>query len=395
MNYFNINRMFSPPNLFGTRRNYNRNFNRNYNAPPAGNPSDPAYETDTPAPGSDLTRNTDTMEPEECSPACCEPDIEKPDREPAFPECCENSCRDYCAEYSDDHNSECNENCHRDHCAECHENHHKDCCAECCDDHDFECNENCHRDCCTDCCDDHCAEFNKNCRNPCPPSPEGPSCQQGPPGDPGPPGPQGEPGPQGPKGEQGEIGPQGPRGNPGPQGEPGERGEPGPQGVTGPQGPQGATGPQGPQGDPGPRGPAGPPGYPQYNIFATFSGQELTLPENARFPLKTDIPDTTRNISLCGSDSIELSPGCYVFCYHISAVAKRHGFIKLTPVFQGCPQTAYGAYAETAKRRETLVISRYFIAEIPDASALYFAWESSSEVSRINMNMSIQKLYRQ
>lgn len=309
MNYFNINRMFSPPNLFGTRRNYNRNYNRNYSTPPAGTPSDPAYETDIS--GSDLPLYTDTIEPEECSPACCEPDPEKPGPEPACPECCENSCL------------------------------------------------------------------------------------QGPPGDPGPPGPKGEPGPQGPKGEQGEIGPQGPRGNPGPQGPSGERGEPGPQGVTGPQGPQGATGPQGPQGDPGPRGPAGPPGYPQYSIFATFSGQELTLPENARFPLKTDIPDTTPNISLCDNDSIVLAPGYYVFCYHISAVAKKHGFMKLTPVLQNCEQTAYTTYAETSKRSETLVISRYFIAEIQDVSTLFFAWESSAEVSRINMNMSIQKLYRQ
>lgn len=254
MNYFNINRMFSPPNLFGTRRNYNRNYNRNYSTPPAGTPSDPAYETDIS--GSDLPLYTDTIEPEECSSACCEPDPEKPGPEPACPECCENSCL------------------------------------------------------------------------------------QEPPGDPGPPGPKGEPGPQGPKGEQEEIGP-------------------------------------------------------QYSIFATFSGQELTLPENARFPLKTDIPDTTPNISLCDNDSIVLAPGYYVFCYHISAVAKKHGFMKLTPVLQNCEQTAYTTYAETSKRSETLVISRYFIAEIQDVSTLFFAWESSAEVSRININMSIQKLYRQ
>lgn len=346
MNYFNMNRMFSPPNLFGTRRNSHRNYNRNYGTAPVAAPSDPSYETDTP--GSYLSRCTDAAGPQDCSPSCCEPTPECLDREPAIPECCENSCGDCCTE------------CREEHCTECYENHHRGCCADCCH-----------------------------------PNPERPSCPQGPPGDPGPPGPQGKPGPKGPKGEQGEIGPQGPRGNPGPQGDPGERGEPGPQGVTGPQGPQGATGPQGPQGDPGPRGPAGPPGYPQYSIFAAFSGQEPTLPENARFPLKTDIPDTTRNISLCGNDSIELSPGYYVFCYHISAATKRHGFIKLTPVFQGCPQTAYAAYAETARRRETLAVSRYFIAEIQDASTLYFIWESSAEASLINMNMSIQKLYRQ
>lgn len=318
MNYFNINRMFGPPNLFGARRNFNRNVNTSYHANTADISSDHASEPDTSGP--DLSRFTNTAESEKCPPVCCCPDSESPCMEPVFPECCGNSC---------------------------------------------------------------------------PPSPERPSCLQGPPGDPGPQGPQGVPGPQGPQGEQGEIGPQGPRGNPGPQGSPGERGEPGPQGVTGPQGPQGATGPQGPQGEPGPRGPAGPPGYPQYSILATFSGQELTLPENAKLPLKTDIPDTTPNISLCGSDSIALAPGCYVFYYHISAVAKKHGFIKLTPVLQNCAQTAYAAYAETDKRRETLVISRYFIVEIQDDSSLFFAWESSAEVSRINMSLSIQKLYRQ
>ena len=99
--------------------------------------------------------------------------------------------------------------------------------------------------------------------------------------------------------ERGETGPQGPRGEPGPPGCPGERGETGPQGVTGPQGPQGATGPQGPRGDPGARGPAGPPGYPQSSIFASFTGKELIVPENADLLLKTDIPDITGNISLC------------------------------------------------------------------------------------------------
>ncbi len=360
MNYFNINRMFSPPNLFGTRRNFNRNYYTNRNNPP----SDHTSETETP--GADLSRPSNTAEPEEYSPALCEPDTE-----PALPEYCENSFEDCPAEYD--------ENCHKDHCAEYDENCHKDHCTEY--------DENCHKD--------HCTEYDENREKSCPPTSGTPACLQGPPGDPGPQGPQGEPGEQGPPGEQGEIGPQGPRGAPGPQGSPGERGEPGPQGVTGPQGPQGATGPQGPQGDPGPRGPAGPPGYPQYSIFASFSGQELILPENTRFPLKTDIPDTTRNISLCDNNSIALAPGCYVFCYYISAVTKRHGFIKLTPVLQNCAQTAYAAYAETAKRRETLVISRYFIEEVQNASTLSFTWESSAEVSRVNMNMSIQKLYRQ
>ena len=98
--------------------------------------------------------------------------------------------------------------------------------------------------------------------------------------------------------ECGEPGPMGPRGEPGPPGCPGERGETGPQGVTGPQGPQGATGPMGPKGEPGARGPAGPPGYPQNTIFASFSGQELIMPERASLPLKIDIPDITQNIYL-------------------------------------------------------------------------------------------------
>lgn len=201
----------------------------------------------------------------------------------------------------------------------------------------------------------------------------------------------GELGSQGPRGEPG---PQGPRGEPGPPGCPGERGEIGPQGVTGPQGPQGATGPQGPRGEPGARGPAGPPGYPQNSIFASFLGQELILPENASLPLKIDIPDITQNISLCNDYSVLLTPGCYAICYYISTVMKRHGFIKLTPIFNGCVHTVYTAYAEAEKRKEMLVISRYFIIEIPSASTLFFAWDSSAGASKINMNLSIQKLGR-
>lgn len=203
------------------------------------------------------------------------------------------------------------------------------------------------------------------------------------------------PGPQGPRGEPGETGPQGPRGEPGPQGSPGERGEPGPQGVTGPQGPQGATGPQGPRGEPGARGPAGPPGYPQNSIFASFLGQELILPEDASLPLKIDIPDITQNITLCDDYSVWLTPGCYAIYYYISTVVKKNGFIKLTPIFNDRVQTVYTAYAEAVKRNETLVISRYFIVEIPSSSTLFFAWDSSAGVSKINMNLSIEKLGRQ
>ena len=186
-----------------------------------------------------------------------------------------------------------------------------------------------------------------------------------------------------------------PRGEAGPPGCPGERGETGPQGVTGPQGPQGATGPQGPRGEPGVRGPEGPPGYPQNSIFASFLGQELILTENANLPLKIDIPDITQNISLYDDYSVWLTPGCYVICYYISTVMKMNGFIKLTPVFNDCMHTIYTAYAEAAKRKKILVISRYFIIEIPNASRLFFAWDSSESSSKINMNLSIEKLSRQ
>lgn len=202
-------------------------------------------------------------------------------------------------------------------------------------------------------------------------------------------------GPMGPRGERGDIGPMGPRGEPGPPGSPGERGETGPQGVTGPQGPQGVTGPMGPRGEPGARGPAGPPGYPQNSIFASFLGQELIVPENASLPLRMNIPDVTRNIILCNNCSVGLTPGYYVISYYLSTVMRRHGFIRLTPILNDCKQTMYSAYAEASKRRELLVLSRYFIVEIPDGTTLFFDWNSSAGASKINMNLSIQKLCRQ
>lgn len=195
--------------------------------------------------------------------------------------------------------------------------------------------------------------------------------------------------------ERGEPGPMGPRGESGPPGCPGERGETGPQGVTGPQGPQGATGPMGPRGEPGPRGPAGPPGYPQNSIFASFSGKDLIMPENASLPLKMEIPDITQNISPCDNSCVALTPGYYVISYYISTVSRRQGFIKLTPIFNDCKQTMYAAYAEAAKRKGILVIARCFIIGIPAGSRLFFAWHSSVGVSKINMDLSIIKLYRQ
>ena len=194
--------------------------------------------------------------------------------------------------------------------------------------------------------------------------------------------------------ERGETGPMGPRGEPGPPGCPGERGEIGPQGVTGPQGPQGATGPQGPRGAPGTRGPAGPPGYPQSSIFATFTGRELILPECASLPLKTEIPDTAGNISLCNGCSLELAAGYYAINYYISVMMKRHGTVRLTPICNECMQPLYAAWAKAARQKEAAVLSRYFIIEIPIVSRLFFEWRSSAGASKINMYLSIEKLCR-
>lgn len=207
-------------------------------------------------------------------------------------------------------------------------------------------------------------------------------------------GPKEEQGHSGHLGERGETGPMGPRGEQGPPGCPGERGEQGPQGVTGPQGPQGATGPMGPRGEQGARGPAGPPGYPQNSVFASFLSQEIIIPKSANLPLKIDIPDITENISLCNSCSIMLKPGYYAVYYYVSTEMKKHGFIKLTPVFNDCMQNAYAGYAKATKWRETLEVSRYFIIEILSDSTLFFVWDSSACASGINMNLSIEKLYR-
>ena len=196
-------------------------------------------------------------------------------------------------------------------------------------------------------------------------------------------------------GECSEPGPMGPRGEPGPPGCPGERGEPGPQGVTGPQGPQGATGPMGPKGEQGARGPAGPPGYPQNQIFATFSGRELTISGNTRLSLETDIPDNSGSISLCGDSSVMLASGHYAVYCHVSAALKKHRFIKLTPNFNGSEQTEYTMYAETARRTEKIEMSRYFIVEILVESPLYFTGDTSALDSRLNVNLCIEKLCRQ
>ena len=119
------------------------------------------------------------------------------------------------------------------------------------------------------------------------------------------------------------------------------------------------------------------------------------MPERARLPLENDIPDITGNISSCDDDSVLLAPGYYAVYYYISAVMKKHGFMRLTPNFNDREQTGYAVYAEAAKRTETLVISRYFIIEIPSESKLFFMWDSSACDSGVNMNLCIEKLCRQ
>ena len=205
----------------------------------------------------------------------------------------------------------------------------------------------------------------------------------------------GEHEPCGCRGEKGEPGPQGPKGETGPCGCRGEKGEPGPQGVTGPQGPQGPTGPMGPCGPQGSQGPMGPPGYPQNSIFASFLEREVLVPEISNLPLEIDIPDITEHISLCNNYSVKLASGYYGIYYYISAEMKKHGFMKLTPVINDCAQNVYAGYAEAAKRKEWLELSRYFMIEVKSASTLFFIWHSSECESRINMNLCIEKLFRQ
>lgn len=153
-------------------------------------------------------------------------------------------------------------------------------------------------------------------------------------------------------------------------------------------------GPMGPRGDPGPRGPAGPPGYPQNSVFASFMEQKLFIPENANLPLKVNIPDTTGNISPYDNYSVILNPGYYAIYYYISTVMETPGFIKLTPVFNDSMQTVFTGYAESRDCWEILEISRYFIIEIYRASPLFFAWNSSANISEININLIVQKLSR-
>ena len=105
------------------------------------------------------------------------------------------------------------------------------------------------------------------------------------------------------------------------------------------------------------------------------------MPESASLPLRTQIPDVTQNIVLNSNCCVTLTPGYYVISYFLSAVLKRHGCIRLTPVWND-------------SRQEMLVLSRYFIVEIPAGTTLFFEWHSSAGAAKINMNLSIQKLYR-
>ena len=345
LNNFNTNWMFNPPNLFGMRRNFNRNYNQNTVQPSCNCIS--KGNTAVAVPSQHINTNESKVDDSSC---CCESGPMELVEELELP-CCPRECAEPIRERPIGESE-------------------PSCCPVKCGESE------------PPCCLVKCGE------------PEPPCCFVKC-GERGPQGPRGEPGPPGCPGERGETGPQGPRGEPGPPGCPGERGETGPQGVTGPQGPQGPTGPQGPRGELGARGPAGPPGYPQNSIFASFIGQEIILPENASLPLKIDIPDITQNISLCNDYSVLLTPGCYAIYYYLSTIMKRRGFVKLTPIFNDCVQTFYSTYAETGKRKEMIIISRYFIIEIPSESTLFFTWDSSAGVSKINMNLSIEKLGRQ
>ncbi len=331
MNNFNANWIFNPPNLFGMGRNCNRNCNRN------------------------------TAQPEKLDLPGCPKDCVEPGSSGCLKDCVEpgsSGCLKDCVEPG---SSGCPKDCVEPGSSgcpkDCVEPGSSGCPKDCVGPGSFGCPKDCAE-----------SEFRGFWV---------------------------EPGPPGCQGERGEPGPQGPRGEPGPPGCQGERGETGPQGVTGPQGPQGATGPQGPRGEPGARGPAGPCGYPQNSIFASFLGRKIILPENASLPLKIDIPDITYNISLCNEYSVSLTAGYYVICYNLSTLMKKSGFIKLTPVVNDHMQEAYAGYAEAGKRKEMLVLSRYFIMEVPSLSTLFFVWDSSAGASEISMNLAIEKLSRQ
>ena len=383
MNNLNANLIFQLQNLFGMGRNFNPNYNQNTtqsNAsccqPKLTEPIKNPNITDCP----DQCKSSPQQSPEGQPGSHTHPDKCNPPKPPEHPCDCQHPM-------PPEHPCDCDHPKPPEHPCNCQHpmppEHSCDCQHPKPPEHSCDCDHPKPPDC-------HC-----KCGIPGPQGPKGEPGPRGCPGSCGEPGPQGPRGPQGLPGcpgERGEPGPQGPRGEPGPPGCPGERGEPGPQGVTGPQGPQGATGPQGSRGDVGPRGPAGPPGYPQNSIFASFLGQEIILPENASLPLKADRIDPTQNISLYNDYSVLLTPGCYAISYYISTEMKRHGFIKLTPIFNDCMQTAYDAYAEAAARKETLVLSRYFMIEIPNASTLFFTWDSSSGASKVNMNLSILKL---
>jgi hypothetical protein len=90
-----------------------------------------------------------------------------------------------------------------------------------------------------------------------------------------------------------------------------------------------------------------------------------------------------------------LTPGYYAVSCYICTVLEKRGFVKVTPIYNGCRQTNYTTYAETARRKEMLVISRHFMIEVPVGSTFAFEWYCSAGASKIDMNLNIEKLMRE
>ena len=102
------------------------------------------------------------------------------------------------------------------------------------------------------------------------------------------------------------------------------------------------------------------------------------------------------DVSLTLADyCIVLTLGYYAVSCYICTVLEKRGFVKVTPIYNGCRQTNYTTYAETARRKEMLVISRHFMIEVPVGSTFAFEWYCSAGASKIDMNLNIEKLMRE